>query len=88
MSGRGGPTPAAPGHDDLQLEISVHNQHSEYRAMDLVQEFQKHAADCELMAKLTRDAASKAQWQDLAERFRQCADRNTLATKESRRLAS
>ena len=44
--------------------------------MDLAQEFQKHASDCELMAKLTRDAETKAQWRDLAARFRQRADRS------------
>ena len=44
-------------------------------AMDLEQEFQKHASDCELMAKLTRDAESKAHWRQLAQRFRQCAER-------------
>ena len=43
--------------------------------MDLAQEFQKHAADCELMAKLTRDAESRAQWRELAARFRQCANK-------------
>ncbi len=43
--------------------------------MDLEQEFQKHALDCELMAKLTRDAESKAHWRELAQRFRQCAER-------------
>ena len=43
--------------------------------MDLAQEFEKHAADCELMAKLTRDGESKSQWRELAQRFRQCANR-------------
>ncbi len=43
--------------------------------MDLAQEFERHAADCELMAKLTRDGESKAQWRDLAARFRQCANK-------------
>ena len=43
--------------------------------MDLAQEFEKHAADCESMAKLTRDAESKAQWRELAARFRQCANK-------------
>jgi hypothetical protein len=43
--------------------------------MDLAQEFQKHAADCELMAKLARDPESKTQWRELASRFRQCAKR-------------
>ena len=43
--------------------------------MDLAQEFQKHAVDCELMAKLARDPESKTQWRELASRFRQCANR-------------
>jgi len=43
--------------------------------MNLIEEFHKHAADCEQMAKLTRDAASKAAWRELAERFRQCAEK-------------
>jgi hypothetical protein len=46
--------------------------------MDLEQELQKHAADCEHMAKMTRDADSKAHWRQLALRFRQCAERTTL----------
>jgi hypothetical protein len=49
--------------------------------MDLEQEFQKHALDCELMAKLTRDAESKAHWRQLAQRFRQCADRTNVPRK-------
>jgi hypothetical protein len=55
--------------------------------MNLADEFQKHATDCELMAKLTRDATSKAQWQDLAERFRQCAERNTIPIKQNRNVS-
>lgn len=44
--------------------------------MDLTEEFQKHAADCEQMANVTRDVASKAEWRDLARRFRQCAEKS------------
>ena len=44
--------------------------------MDLIEEFQKHAADCEQMAKLTRDTASRVSWLELAERFRKCAEKN------------
>jgi hypothetical protein len=50
--------------------------------MDLEQEFQKHALDCELMAKLTRDAESKAHWRQLAQRFRQCAARTNTQPPE------
>jgi hypothetical protein len=46
--------------------------------MDLEQEFQKHALDCELMAKLTRDAESRTYWRQLAQRFRQCAERTNM----------
>lgn len=42
--------------------------------MDLEQEFQRHASDCELMARLTRDAESRAHWRQLAQRFRKCAE--------------
>jgi hypothetical protein len=39
--------------------------------MNLVEDFQKHAVDCEQMARSTRDSASKAAWRELAARFRQ-----------------
>ncbi|MBV8509825.1 MAG: hypothetical protein JOZ94_15800 [Xanthobacteraceae bacterium] len=52
--------------------------------MDLEQEFQKHASDCEQMAKLTRDAESKAHWRQLAQRFRQCAARTNVPPPERR----
>jgi hypothetical protein len=38
--------------------------------MNLAEDFHKHATDCERMAKWTRDAASKAAWLQLAEKFR------------------
>ena len=56
--------------------------------MDLEQEFQKHALDCELMAKLTPDAESKAHWHELAQRFRQCAERTNPPPAERRSRAS
>ena len=37
------------------------------------EEFMRHAADCELMAKSTKDPQSKATWKRMAERWRQCA---------------
>jgi hypothetical protein len=42
-------------------------------------EFLRYAADCERMAKVTRDPASKATWKRMAHRWLQCAlnDRNT-----------
>jgi hypothetical protein len=40
-------------------------------------EFLKHAAQCEQMAKFTRDTESKATWKRMAERWRRCAERFT-----------
>ncbi len=39
-------------------------------------EFLRYAADCERMAKVTRDPASKATWKRMAERWLQCAERS------------
>jgi hypothetical protein len=36
-------------------------------------EFLRHAADCQQMAKFTRDPASKATWRRMAERWLHCA---------------
>jgi hypothetical protein len=38
-------------------------------------EFLKHAADCQQMAKLTRDPQSRATWNRMAERWMDCAER-------------
>jgi hypothetical protein len=43
--------------------------------MNLAETFQKHADDCEQMAKLTRDQESRAAWRELAVRFRNVAER-------------
>jgi hypothetical protein len=40
-------------------------------------EFLKHAADCEQMAKFARDTESKATWNRMAERWRRCAEKFT-----------
>ena len=37
-------------------------------------EFLRHAADCQQMAKFTRDPASKATWRRMAERWLHCAE--------------
>jgi hypothetical protein len=37
-------------------------------------EFLRHAADCQQMARFTRDPASKATWSRMAERWRHCAE--------------
>jgi hypothetical protein len=37
-------------------------------------EFLRHAAECEQMAKFTRDTASVATWNRMAERWRRCAE--------------
>jgi hypothetical protein len=41
------------------------------------EEFLKHAADCEKMARSTRDPRSSATWHRMAERWRQCAEKFT-----------
>jgi hypothetical protein len=40
-------------------------------------EFLKHAAECEQMAKFVRDPASKATWSRMADRWRRCAEKFT-----------
>jgi hypothetical protein len=40
-------------------------------------EFLKHAADCEQMAKFARDPQGKATWKRMAERWRRCAEKFT-----------
>jgi hypothetical protein len=45
--------------------------------MNLTEEFYKHAADCDEMARLTRDSESKAAWRELAQRFRHVAERTS-----------
>jgi len=42
--------------------------------MNPADEFLRHAADCQQMAKVTRDPASRATWQRMAERWRHCAE--------------
>jgi hypothetical protein len=42
--------------------------------MELTKQFLKHAAECEEMARFTRDLESKATWQRMADRWRRCAD--------------
>ena len=37
-------------------------------------EFLKHAAECEQMAKFTHDPGSMATWNRMAERWRRCAE--------------
>jgi hypothetical protein len=37
-------------------------------------EFLRHAADCQQMAKFTRDPASRATWSRMAERWLHCAE--------------
>ena len=42
--------------------------------MNPLEEFLKHAADCEQMAKFTRDRESMATWNRMAERWRRCTE--------------
>jgi hypothetical protein len=37
-------------------------------------EFLRHAAECEVMAKFTRDPQSSATWRGMAQRWRRCAE--------------
>ena len=48
--------------------------------MILSEEFMRHAADCERMAKFTRDHENKSVWNGMAERWLRCAE---LAKKHS-----
>src|SRR5882724_11407922 len=43
--------------------------------MEPAEEFRRRAAECEGMAKFTRDPESKATWSCLADRWRRCADK-------------
>jgi hypothetical protein len=42
--------------------------------MNPSEEFLRHAADCQRMAKFTRDPASKQTWSRMAERWTRCAE--------------
>jgi hypothetical protein len=51
-------------------------------SMNPSEEFLKHAAECELMAKFTRDPQSRATWNHMAQRWVRCAelfDKQSLA---------
>jgi hypothetical protein len=48
--------------------------------MILAEEFLRHAADCERMAKFTHDHQNKSVWSGMAERWVRCAE---LAKKHS-----
>ena len=44
------------------------------RFMNPSEEFLRHAAECQQMARFTRDPASKATWSRMAERWLRCAE--------------
>ena len=44
-------------------------------SMYVYEEFLKHAAECERMAKFAPNPASKATWNEMAVRWEQCAER-------------
>jgi hypothetical protein len=46
--------------------------------MNPAEEFLRHAADCQQMAKFTRDPQSKATWTQMAARWLDCAERFKL----------
>src|SRR5260370_13518636 len=51
-----------------------------FRSMNPPEEFLKHAAECELMAKFARKPEDKDTWRRMAERWLRCAE---LFTKQS-----
>jgi len=53
--------------------ISQLNDFDQEIGMDTPAEFRKHAADCETMAKVSRDPETKAAWKRMAERWLVCA---------------
>jgi hypothetical protein len=56
--------------------------------MNPSEEFRRHAAECQQMAKFTRDPASKATWNRMAERWLHCAEvfqRESSAVQPSKR---
>jgi hypothetical protein len=56
--------------------------------MNPSEEFLRHAADCQRMAKFTRDPVSRATWNRMAERWQHCAevfDRQRAAAKPAPR---
>ena len=57
-----------------QPEPSAQRRPSHHR-IDPADEFRRHAAECQRMAKITRDRASKESWHRLAERWTQVAER-------------
>jgi hypothetical protein len=48
--------------------------------MNPSEEFLKHAADCQKMAKFTRDPQSRATWNRMAQRWMDCAERFKIQT--------
>jgi hypothetical protein len=60
--------------DHIQRKAEPNNSKKEL-SMDPSDEFLKHAADCQRMAKFTRDPESRATWNRMAERWMDCAER-------------
>jgi hypothetical protein len=55
--------------------------------MNVAEEFLRHAADCQQMAKFTHDRASRETWSRMAERWMHCAevfDRQCSAARPAR----
>jgi len=52
------------------------------------EEFLKHAAECELMAKFSRKREDKESWRRMAERWLRCADLFTKQSLAARDMAS
>ena len=61
------------------------------------EDFLRHAAECEYMAKFSRDAHNKAVWRSMAERWVRCAElakqqsaviRNSPKARQYRRISA
>ena len=57
------------------VEKGMGNPRRRMTPMNPTDQFLKHAAECHQMAKATRNPASKATWNRMAERWLQCAER-------------
>jgi hypothetical protein len=42
--------------------------------MDYIESFRRHADECRVMARSTKDPASRVRWNNLAERWYHCAE--------------
>jgi len=69
-------------------ERSTRNIRESATPMSPPEEFLKHAAECELMAKFSRRREDKETWRRMAERWLRCADLFTKQSLAARDMAS